>query len=353
MRAIPVLALAALLLLPSPLAAQPCTESLSVVFERVSPAVVSINALKINRGKSQRRFSSVVGSGFILDSSGQILTNAHVVDGATGISVTLDSGDRVGARILGFDPVLDLALLKVDTDQRLATVTLGDSGRIKVGDEVIAIGNPLGLDQTMTRGIVSGINRMLPNMPGSVDEPMIQTDAAINPGNSGGPLMDRCGRVIGINTLSSEEAQNIGFAIPINVAKAVLHELRQTGRVVRPWIGVQGRMVGAPLLSLLRLPLAPGFLVEVVEDGSPAERAGLKGGHLSVSVQGEEFLVGGDILTTINGRPIKEPDDFRAAVKSLKPGQPLLLRVFRDGSTRQMTLTVTERPRQPYDLSTE
>ena len=351
MRATFLAALAIAFLLPSQVAAQRCTEPLSVVFERVSPTVVSINAVKINKGKTQRRFSIVVGSGFILDGSGEILTNAHVVDGATGISVTLDSGDRVDARILGLDPVLDLALLKVDADQRLPTVTLGDSEKLKVGEEVIAIGNPLGLDQTMTRGIVSGTNRMLPEGPGSVDEPMIQTDAAINPGNSGGPLMDRCGRVIGINTLISEEAQNIGFAIPINVAKSVLRELREKGRVVRPWIGIQGRMVAPSLLTLLRAPLVPGFLIEVVEDGSPAERAGLHGGHLSVAVQGEEFLVGGDILTAVGGRPIKDDDNFRAATKSLKPGQQVRLTVFRDGVTREVTLAVVERPRLPYDLA--
>jgi serine protease Do len=345
-----LVALATALVLPSPAAAQRCTEPLSDVFERASPAVVSINAVKINKGKPQRRFSSVVGSGFVLDGSGEILTNAHVVDGATGISVTLDSGDRVDARILGLDPVLDLALLKVDAGERLPAVTLGDSGKLRVGDDVIAIGNPLGLDQTITRGIVSGINRILPEVPGSADEPMIQTDAAINPGNSGGPLMDLCGQVVGINTLISEEAQNIGFAIPINVAKSVLRELREKGRVVRPWIGIQGRMVTPPLLSLLRLPLTLGFLIEVVEDGSPAERAGLKGGHLSVAVQGEEFLVGGDVLTAVGGRPLKDQDDFRAAVKSLKLGQLLRLTVFRDGVTREVTLAVVERPRLPYDL---
>jgi S1-C subfamily serine protease len=257
----------------------------------------------------------------------------------------------VDARVLGLDPVLDLALLKVNADEKLPVVTLGDSEKVKVGDDVIAIGNPLGLDQTMTRGIVSGINRILPEVPGSVDEPMIQTDAAINPGNSGGPLMDRCGRVIGINTLISEEAQNIGFAIPINVAKSVLRELQEKGRVVRPWIGIQGRMVTPPLLSLLRLPMTPGFLIEVVEDGSPAERAGVKGGSLSVAVQGEEFLVGGDILTAVGGRPVKDQDDFRTATKSVKPGQQLRLRVFREGATREVTVTVVERPRQPYDLS--
>ncbi len=346
-----LVAVAVALLLPAPAAAQRCTEPLSTLFERVSPAVVSINAIKINKGKPQRRFSSVVGSGFILDGGGEILTNAHVVDGATSIFVTLDSGERVDARVLGLDPVLDLALIKVDVDQRLPTVPLGDSGKIKVGDEAIAIGNPLGLDQTMTRGIVSGINRVLPDVLGSLDEPMIQTDAAINPGNSGGPLVDRCGRVIGINTLISEEAQNIGFAIPINVAKSVLGELRERGRVIRPWLGIQGRMLGAAPINLLRMPLVPGFLVEVVEERSPAERAGLKGGNLSVTIQGEEFLVGGDIVTAVSGRPIKHQDDFRATAKFLKPGQQIRLTVSRDGTTREVTLTVIERPRLPYDLT--
>ncbi len=343
-------AVATALIVPAHAAAQACTESLPEIFERVSPAVVSISAVKINKGKPQSRFTTVVGSGFILDGSGQILTNAHVVDGATGISVTLDSGDRVEGRILGLDPVLDLALLKVASDRRLPAMTLGDSGKVRVGDEVVAIGNPLGLDQTMTRGIVSGINRVLPDVPGTTDEPMIQTDAPINPGNSGGPLLDRCGRVIGITTLITQEAQNIGFAIPIDVAKSVLPQLREAGRVTRPWIGIQGQMVSTSIISLLRLPLAPGFLVEVVEDGSPADKAGIKGGHLSVAVQGEEFLVGGDILTAINGQAIKGPDDFRERLRLIKPGQRLRLTVFREGASRDVTLTVVDRPRLPYDL---
>lgn len=339
--------------LPAPARAQSCTEPLSQIFERSSPAVVSINAVRINKGRPQTRFTTVLGSGFIVDRSGQILTNAHVVDGASGISVTLDSGERVEARLVGLDPVLDLALLQVRSDERLPVVTLGDSAKVKVGDEVIAIGNPLGLDQTMTRGIVSGINRILPDVPGTNDEPMIQTDAAINPGNSGGPLLNRCGRVIGITTLITQDAQNIGFAIPINVAKSVLGQLRETGRVSRSWIGIQGQMVSPALLGLLRLPLVPGFLVEVVEDGSPAEKAGLRGGRLSVSVQGEEFLVGGDIVTAVDDHAIKGPDDFRDRIRLAKPGQSLRLTVFRDGASRDVTLTVAERPRQPYDLPSD
>ena len=171
-------------LLPASAEAQPCTESLAVLFERVSPAVVSIQATKINKAKPQRRFETIVGSGVIIDKDGQILTNAHVVDGAASLSVTLDNGSKVTAKVMGLDPVLDLALLRVESSGPLPTARLGDSAGIKVGDEVVAIGNPIGLDQTMTRGIVSGLNRTL---PGISDEPMIQTDAPINPGNSGGP----------------------------------------------------------------------------------------------------------------------------------------------------------------------
>jgi len=348
-----IAALAAALLAPIETGARECTEPLSAIFERVSPAVVSISSVRINKGRPQNRFTMVVGSGFILDAGGHILTNAHVVDGVTGISVTLDSGDRAEARVVGFDPVLDLALLKVAWHARLPTAALGESAKVKVGDEVIAIGNPLGLDQTMTRGIVSGINRVLPDVPGTSDEPMIQTDAAINPGNSGGPLLDRCGQVIGVTTLITQEAQNIAFAIPIDVAKAVLPQLKEAGRVTRPWVGIQGQMVTASLLGLLRLPLAPGFLVEVVEDGSPADKAGLKGGHLSVSIQGDEFLLGGDILTAINGQPIKGPEDFKEPLRRVGPGQKLRLTVLREGATREVTLTVADRPRLPYDLPTD
>src|SRR3954469_23488865 len=220
------LTVVALLVGPAIAAAESCTEPLTVVFERVSPSVVSIQAMKINKAKPQRRFETIVGSGVIIEKDGQILTNAHVVDGAASLTVTLDSGNRVTARILGLDPVLDLALLRVDSAVPLPIARLGDSSGVRVGDEVVAIGNPLGLDQTMTRGIVSALNRLL---PGISDEPMIQTDAPINPGNSGGPLVDRCGNVVGINTLISEDAQSIGFAVPVSAAKTILRDLREVG----------------------------------------------------------------------------------------------------------------------------
>jgi len=335
-------------LLPATVGAEPCTESLAVLFERVSPAVVSIQATKINKAKPQRRFETIVGSGVIIDRDGQVLTNAHVVDGAASLSVTLDSGSKATAKIMGLDPVLDLALLRVETSGPLPAAKLGDSSGIKVGDEVVAIGNPIGLDQTMTRGIVSGLNRTL---PGISDEPMIQTDAPINPGNSGGPLVDRCGHVIGLNTLISEDAQSIGFAVPINAAKSVLRELRENGRIVRPWLGMQGRAIDGKLGAVVRVPVTPGYLVEIVFDGSPAELAGVRGGNLSVVIQGEEYLLGGDIVTAIQGSPIRTHQDYIAKVKTLKTGQRVKITLARDGQTRDVTLTVAERPRLPSDLA--
>lgn len=342
------LVLALLLLTTSPALAATCSDPLTVLFERVSPSVVSIQAMKINKAKPHRRFETVVGSGVIIERDGQVLTNAHVVDGAASLSVTLDSKEKVPARILGLDTVLDLALLRLETTATLTTARLGDSGSLKVGEEVAVIGNPIGLDQTMTRGIVSALNRVL---PGVSDQPMIQTDAPINPGNSGGPLFDRCGNVIGINTFISEDAQSIGFAVPVNAAKAILKDLREVGRVIRPWLGIQGREIDNRLGGIVRVPVTPGYLVEVVYDGSPADRAGIRGGNLSVVIQGEEYLLGGDILTSIQGTPIRSHLDYLTRVRTLRPGQRVKVTLLRDGQPRELTLTVAERPRLSSDLA--
>ncbi len=347
-RARALASVAVAVLLPHTAAGEPCTDPLTQVFERLSPAVVSIQATKINKAKPQRRFETVVGSGFIVERDGQVVTNAHVVDGAASLSITLDSGSRLSARVLGLDPMLDIALLRLDTKSPLPAARLGDSATVRVGDEVVAIGSPIGLEQTMTRGIVSGLNRLLPGLP---EQPMIQTDAAINPGNSGGPLVTRCGLVVGVNTFISEDAQSIGFAIPVNAIKGVLRELRDNGRVVRPWLGIQGRTVDARLIGLVRTPLTPGYLAEVVYDGSPAERAGLLGGRVSIVVQGEEYLLGGDIVTAIGGQAVRNHQDYIARVQVLKPGQRVKVTVFREGHTREVTLIVIERPRLPSDLA--
>lgn len=341
------LALALLLASSVPAAAENCQDPLTGLFNRVAPSVVSVQAVKINKAKPQRRFESVIGSGVVIDREGNVLTSAHVVDGAASLSVTTDAGDKITARVVGLDAVLDLALLHLESNAPMAAARLGDSSTLKVGEELVVIGNPIGLEQTMTRGIVSGLNRLL---AGVSDQPMIQTDAPINPGNSGGPLFDRCGTVVGIATFVSEEAQSIGFAIPVNAVKAVLRELRETGRVVRPWLGIEGRALEPKLSVMLRLPNASGYLVEVVYDGSPADKAGIRGGSLSVVVQGEEYLFGGDVVTAVQGHPVRTRDDYLARTRGLRPGQRVRLTVVRDGQTRDITLTVAERPRLPSDL---
>jgi S1-C subfamily serine protease len=341
--------------IPSGAAAQAaprCAEAIPDIFDRLSPAVVYVSATSINPYRLSDRVSHSVGSGFIIDRSGLVLTNSHVALGRQSIRVTLDDGTVLPARLAGADPLYDLALLQIPApeDGRLPTAPLGDSDVLRVGEDVVAIGNPLGLDQTLTRGVVSAINRLLPNTPLSLLEPLIQTDTPINPGNSGGPLIDRCGEVVGINTAALLDAQSIGFAIPINLAKAVLPSLLAHGRLIRPWIGFHGPLVTMGLRDLLRIPLVEGLLVEVVEPGSPAEEVGLLGGRLEVVVDGREFLLGGDVVTELNGTPLTSPDRLLGVMKGLKVGDTVRLTIFRGGDYREMEYVLPERPLLPGDL---
>jgi S1-C subfamily serine protease len=218
---------------------------------------------------------------------------------------------------------------------------------------VLAIGNPLGLEQTLTRGIVSAINRLLPDTPFSLMEPMIQTDASINPGNSGGPLLNRCGEIVGITTAIIPDAQNIGFAIPIDVVQTLLPALLEKGHVVRPWVGIQGHLVIPPLKELLRLPLTDGLLVEVVEPGSPAEQAGIRGGQLDVVLYGAALLLGGDIITHLDDTPVDTPERLTGAMRSLHVGDTLRVTLFRRGQTQEVTIILPERPLLPQDVLTQ
>src|SRR5215470_1841960 len=210
-----------------------CSGSIPDVFAAASPAVVLITAQSINPYRLQNRVTQVLGSGFIIDKDGLIMTNSHVVYGMQSLTVTLDEGTRVAGRLVGADPIFDVAIVRIPKPDKgtLPVLKLGESSRIREGDEVIAIGNPLGLNQTVTRGIVSGLNRLLPDTPLSVQEPLIQTDTPINLGNSGGPLLNLCGEVIGISSAIIPDAQNIGFAIPIDLAKALVPSLMEHGRV--------------------------------------------------------------------------------------------------------------------------
>jgi S1-C subfamily serine protease len=341
---------------PTALAAEissgPCSEGIPELFKRVSPAVVMITGQSINPYRLQGRVTRVLGSGFVIDANGLILTNSHVVFGLQSLTVTLDDGAIVPAKLVGADPIFDLALIQIPKPRTgtLTVAKLGDSDKLRPGEEVIAIGNPLGLDQTVTRGIISGINRILPETPLSLTEPLIQTDTAINPGNSGGPLLNRCGEVIGINTAIVPEAQSIGFSVPINLAKSVLPSLLKDGRVIRPWIGFHGQLIGPELRKLLQVPLVEGLLVEVVEPGSPAEKAGIRGGTMELSIGGVSLLLGGDIVVSLNGAPMNEPEKLTEIMRGLKVGSRLKLRLFREGKYVNVEYSLPERPLLPGDL---
>ena len=347
-----------ILLAPSPLfgaeagscGAKPVPE----LYKETSPAVVFISSVGIDPFKITDRVTSSIGSGFFFDPKGLILTNSHVVYRRRAITVTLDDGKTLPAKLLGADPILDLAVLRVSApDAAPPALNLGNSDKAQVGDEVFAIGNPLGLDQTLTRGIISGLNRLLPDTPTSRMLPFIQTDAAINLGNSGGPLLNRCGEVVGVITAVLPDAQNLGFAIPINLAKKFVPQLIENGRVIRPWLGFSGRVVDKGIKELLRAPLVDGYLVETIEPGSPAENEGLRGGTFPLKVAGDEYLLGGDIVTHLNDRELSDPDKVSDLFNALKVGDRVRLRIFREGETKVMEFSLPERPILPGDLPPE
>ena len=323
----------------------PCSLSVPDLYDKVSPAVVSISAAAINPYDPAHPIERRAGSGVVVDPDGLVLTNAHVVGGQPLITVTLDDGSSFPARVVGADSVFDIAFLRIQKAAGpLPAARLGDSDTVRVGDEVYAIGNPFGLDQTLTRGIVSAVNRVLPGATWSLKEPLIQTDAAINPGNSGGPLVNPCGEVVGLTTAILPDAQSIGFAVPTSLIRVVTQDLLERGYVLRPWLGIQGTIVSRDLRDLLRAPLGEGLLVEVVEPSSPAAGAGVKGGDLDLVVGGHPILVGGDVVTAIDGAPIGTSRAAYDALSTLKVGANVSLTLSRGGETRTVTLTVTERP---------
>ncbi len=287
-----------------------------------------------------------------LPPGGLVLTNSHVVFGRQIVTVTLDDGTALPAQVVGADPIFDIAFLRIPPPATglLPVTRLGDSDALRVGDEVYAIGNPFGLEQTLTRGIVSAVNRVLPGAQWSLKEPLIQTDAAINPGNSGGPLVNRCGDIVGLTTAIIPDAQSIGFAVPASLIKAASADLLQNGRVIRPWVGVQGLLVSPALRDLLRAPLAEGLLVEIVEPESPAAGAGVRGGDLDVVIGGDPLLVGGDVITAINGTPVGTAKVLTVALSSLRVGERVALSLSRNGETRTLDLLVGERPTPHPDL---
>ncbi|MFM8551040.1 MAG: S1C family serine protease, partial [Nitrospiraceae bacterium] len=218
------------------------------------------------------------------------------------------------------------------------------------GQKVLAIGHPFGLGYALTTGIISGMGAG-PEHGTLLHDPVIQTSAPINPGNSGGPLVDHEGRVIGINTTILAGAQNIGFAIPIGLVKSVVGELQARGRMVRPWLGITGRLLTDDIIDLFALPMAKGVLIAGVAKGSPAERAGLRAGDLPIVIKGEPLVLGGDILLAVNGQDLRTPEQYAAVFGSLKVGQTISMKILREGTARNVTATLAERPEQSEQTS--
>ena len=306
--------------------------------EALKPAVVNISMKRTAQpsadgvdpffqqffGRVPPRVQRGLGSGFVINADGDVITNNHVVDGATEIRVKLADGREFAGRVVGRDPRTDLALLKVEA-RGLPTIPVGDSSALKVGEPVMAIGNPFGLEQTVTTGIVSATGRVIGEGP---YDDFIQTDASINPGNSGGPLINARGQVIGINTAivsRSGGSVGIGFAIPVNLAKPVVSQLAAAGHVTRGWLGVSIQPLTADLAKSFRVPATDGALVTSVSEGSPAAKAGLKQG---------------DVIVEYDGRPVARAGDLPRAVAETPVGRAVSLKIVRDGAPVTLTATV-------------
>ena len=293
---------------------------------------------------------TATGSGFVIDTDGHILTNNHVVSGAQSIHVKLGgSNTSYDAQVVGKDPATDLALLKISAPSSdLHPLSLGDSSSVQVGDPVVAIGNPFGLDQTATTGIVSALQRQIQAPNGFAISNVIQTDASINPGNSGGPLINSSGQVIGITsqieTAGGNGSVGIGFAIPSNTARQVVSQLEKNGKVEHAFLRITGATISPDIAKALNLPVDSGVLVQQAVNGGPAAKAGIHGGNTAATIQGANMQLGGDIITEIGGHKITSMDQVVNIVNSAKPGDTLDVTVRRGAATKTVTVTLGDRP---------
>ena len=343
--------------------------SINEIYERAAPGVVQITSIADAQPSADplqvdpldpsfadpapQSPSPALGSGFVIDKAGHIVTNYHVVHGGDDIRVSFSNRDTVEAELVGVDPSTDLALLEVDTSSSALTpLALGDSDEVAVGDQVVAIGNPFGLDRTATAGIVSALQRLItaPNLF-TIDH-VIQTDAPINKGNSGGPLLNDRAEVIGVNTqieTGSISTGNvgIGFAVPANTVKVVVAELLRTGRVEHAWLGIRGQPVTEELANTFNLPVEEGVLVESVLPGSGAAKAELESGETEVVVAGETYVLGGDIIVSVDGRKISAVEEIRDVIAARKPGEKIKLGIFRDQKKSSVTVTLGRQPTSP------
>jgi S1-C subfamily serine protease len=323
------------------------------VYSQVSPGVVNImtTALEYDWFFSPVAREGPTGSGCVLDTDGNILTNYHVIESANSLDVSLPDRTKYHAKVVGYDRQNDLAVIRLvgAPKNRLHPISLGDSSALRVGQKVLAIGNPLGLQNTLTTGIVSSLGRRIKTESGDLVDNVIQTDAAINPGNSGGPLLNTAGEMIGINTsIFTIGGGNIGigFAIPANTIRRVVNELIKNGRVIRPWFGVEGYSLNDELASDLGLPVSSGILVARVYRGSSAESAGIRGANERAILYNEFVLIGGDIITEVNGQPVTSLEELKMVLESKHAGDTATVTIYRGKTKTQKSVTLVEAPRQ-------
>ena len=316
------------------------------IYRQDGPGVVQITATSVTQSPflPATQTSKSQGSGFVLDRAGHIITNFHVIQGAQKVQVSFSGQDQLPATVVGKDRSTDLAVLKIDAHARaLDPLPLGDSDSVRVGDPVYAIGNPFGLTRTLTTGVVSAVQRQIFAPNGVPIDSAIQTDAAINHGNSGGPLIDAAARVIGVTSqiqTGSDQSQGnvgIGFAIPVNTVRDIAGQIIASGKAQHAFLGVSAEAVTPQLKRLFNLPTANGLLVREVTKGSGAAKAGIKGGNTSVVVQGESYMIGGDIITAVDGRPMTSVDQLFAVVQQKHPGDTLKIELYHDSSKRTVT----------------
>ena len=321
------------------------TLSLTEIFEKAEPGVVRVNTI----GNQTANETGGVGSGFVFDKKGHIITNAHVIEGSTKTVVTFLDGRSYNAEIIGMDEYTDIGVIKVNADLKLLNpLSLGDSSNLDVGEPIAAIGNPFGLSGSMTSGIVSQMGRLLPSGSGYSIPDVIQTDAAINPGNSGGPLLNMRGNIVGINTAiqsTTGEFTGVGFAIPSKTVAKIVPTLISEGEYKHPWIGISGRDIDPDTANVLGLKDAIGFQIITVVENSPAADAGLIGSDKMIVVEGREYPTGGDIIVGVDGMDVRKIDDILVHLQRVKTvGDEMNLEILRDGRTTNVTIILQERP---------
>jgi S1-C subfamily serine protease len=327
------------------------------LYERLNEGVVNINTtvMSYNFFLEPIPREGASGSGSIIDEEGYVLTNNHVVEGAQQVYINLADGSQYEGRVIGTDLENDLSIVKFDPEGKdLTVIPFGSSENLKVGQKVLAIGNPYGLERTMSTGIVSAPGRPIKNESNLIIRDMIQTDASINPGNSGGPLLNTKGEMIGITTMiysPSGGSVGIGFSVPVDTAKRVVPDLIDYGHVIRGWIDVDPIQLFPNLVRYADLPVSEGILVSRVTKNSPAQKAGLRGGSSSRTVRlnsNTVIYLGGDIIVGINGKKITNFSDFYCALEESKPGDTVSLMVVRGSRTVEMDIELTERPKDSY-----